>query len=79
MRQCRRRTSAAYTPAVPAYSLDLTSPNGPTYIPWHEFPEQMDVASRFTYDGWTYEVVEVAVKNFDAAGEPDLTLRCVAA
>jgi hypothetical protein len=64
---------------MPAYSLDLEGPDGNVYVPSHDFESEMRSGDTFTYDGWTWQVTEVATKQFDAPGEPDLTLRCVPA
>jgi hypothetical protein len=45
--------------------------------PSHEFPDEMHSGDTFTYDGWTWQVTQVAAKQFDAEGEPELTLRCI--
>jgi len=64
---------------MPAYSLDLEGLDGnSTYVPSHDFPTAMRPGDSFKYEGWTWEVTEVATKQFDASGEPELTLRCVA-
>lgn len=64
---------------VPEYSLDLDGPDGATYVPCHEFPDVMRAGDTFEHDGWTWQVLEVATKQFDAPGEPSETLRCVPA
>jgi hypothetical protein len=64
---------------MPAYSLDLEGPEGNTYVPSHDFPNEMRRGETFTLEGYTWQVVEVAKKQFDAPGEPDLTLRCIPA
>jgi hypothetical protein len=67
-----------YPRVMTAYSLDLEGPDGNTYVPSHDFPNEMGPSDTFTYNGWTWRVTEVARKQFDAPGEPELTLRCIA-
>jgi hypothetical protein len=62
---------------MPAYRLDLDGPDGPIYVPSHDFPSAMRAGDTFMYDGWTWQVTEVATKQFDKEGEPELTLRCI--
>jgi hypothetical protein len=59
---------------MPTYSLDLDGPDGKKWVPAHDFPERMKSGDRFTYDGWTWQVLEVAVSQHD--NDPDV-LRCV--
>ena len=61
------------------YSLDLDGPDGVTYVPSHDFPNEMRAGDRFERDGVMWQVLEVATKQFDAPPEPDKTLRCVPA
>jgi hypothetical protein len=64
---------------MPTYSLDLEGLDGKSiYVPSHHFANAMRPGDVFTYDGWTWVVTEVATKQFAAAGEPELTLRCIA-
>ncbi|MDP9223608.1 MAG: hypothetical protein M3P18_07075 [Actinomycetota bacterium] len=64
---------------MPEYSLDLDGPDGTTYVPSQEFPNAGRVGETFERDGWTWQVIAVAAKQFDAPGEPPETLRCVPA
>ena len=63
---------------MPEYSLHLEGPDGSKYVPSYEFPDAMHPGDTFSYDGWTWQVTAVATKQFDAPGEPELTLRCIA-
>lgn len=63
---------------MPSYSLDLALPGQePGYVPSHDFPGEMRNGDRFQYDGCTWQVIEVATKQFDSQGEPDKTLHCI--
>jgi hypothetical protein len=64
---------------VPEYSLDLDGPDGTAYVPSQAFPNAKRVGDTFERDGWTWQVIDVAAKQFDAPGEPPETLRCVPA
>jgi len=64
---------------MPAYSLDLEGPEERTFVESHDFPNEMRPGATFTHDGWTWQVIEVATKQFDAPGQPVLTLRCIPA
>jgi hypothetical protein len=65
---------------MPAYSLDLDRPGEePLYVPSHDFPNTMRSGDTFEYDGWTWQVMQVATKQFDREGEPEFTLRCIPA
>jgi recombination DNA repair RAD52 pathway protein len=37
----------------------------------------MQGGDTFGFDGWTWQVLEVAAKQFDTPDEPPETLRCV--
>jgi hypothetical protein len=64
---------------MPAYSLHLEGHGEPAiYVQSHDFPSAMKPGDKFAFKGWTWQVVEVAAKQFGAAGEPDKTLRCIA-
>ena len=64
---------------MPSYSLHLEGHDiSPRYVPSCDFPAEMQRGDRFGYDGWTWQVTEVAVKRFEAVGEPDKTLRAIA-
>jgi hypothetical protein len=62
---------------LPTYSLDLQGPEGVRYVPTHDFPEPVRRGDTFTYDGWTWQVTEVAAKQEAVPDEPDYTLRCL--
>lgn len=60
------------------YSLDLEVPGEEArYVKSHDFPNEVSTDDQIQYDGFTWQVFEVATKQFDAPGEPDKTLRCV--
>jgi len=63
---------------MPSYSLSLEGPEE-KYVPSYDFSDFMRPGSTFSHGGTTWRVVEVAVKQFDAEGEPGATLRCVPA
>jgi hypothetical protein len=76
----QRCWSRLYASAMPSYSLDLDLPGEESrYVPSHEFPNEMGRDDQFEYDGYTWHVIEVATKQFDAPGEPEKTLRCIPA
>lgn len=63
---------------MPSYSLDLQRPGeDDIYVPSHDFEGPMRPDDTFEYERWTWRVIEVATKQFDAEGEPEQTLRCV--
>lgn len=59
------------------YSLDLVDHEGNRYVPSHDFPGPIGIGDQFDYDGRSYEVVAVAIKQFKPdPGEATRTLRC---
>jgi hypothetical protein len=65
---------------VASYSLDLEAPDEDVpYVPTHDFDGTPRSGDTFEYDGRTWRVLEVAVKQFDAPGEPPNTIRAVLA
>lgn len=55
---------------MPSYSLDIEIPGEDNrYVPSHEFPNEMRVGDRFTYDDRNLQVIAVATKQFPR--EPD--------
>lgn len=61
------------------YSLALEGPDGEIYVPSHAFPNSMRAGDTFEHSGLTWQVLDVAVKQFEADGEPPQTLRCMPA
>ena len=63
---------------MPNYSLHLEAPGEePIYVASQQFDTEVQKDEKFTHEGRTWKVVEVAVKQFDAPGEPELTIRAV--
>jgi hypothetical protein len=60
---------------VATSSIALEGPDGETYVLSHDFPNPMRAGDTFAHDGLTWQVLEVAMKQFDAPGEPPETLR----
>jgi hypothetical protein len=59
------------------YSLDLEHHGDHHYVPSHDFHGPVGIGDRFDYEGRSYEVVAVAIKQFKPGpGEPPRTLRC---
>ena len=61
---------------MPRYSLDLDGPDSRTYVLSHDFPTEMRRGDRFDYGGFTWRIVAVSQRHYDAAGEAKLTLHC---
>jgi hypothetical protein len=60
------------------YSLRLEGTERESrYVPSYEFPGTLDIGDTFDFEGSTWRVSAVAVKQFDVPGEPPETLRCV--
>jgi hypothetical protein len=69
-----------YAPDMPSYSLDIEIPGEDNrYVPSHDLPTEMRAGHQFEYAGYKLQVAEVARKQFDAPGEPDLTIRAIPA
>jgi len=64
---------------MPIYNLGLDGPDGEQIIPAHEFPNEMRRDDTFEYDGYTWQVLQVATEQNAKQGEPVKILRCVPA
>jgi hypothetical protein len=59
------------------YSLDLEGDDERRYVPSHAFHGPVGIGDMFDYDGCSYEVVRVVIKQFKPnPGEPPRTLHC---
>jgi len=56
-------------------ALDLEGPEGEKWVERYEAAAEMKVGDTFVYDGWTFQVVAVAVRQYGT--NAPLVLRCV--
>jgi hypothetical protein len=59
---------------MPRYNLGLEGPDGEKWVEDYETPEEMRRGDRFEYDGYTWQVTEIAVPQ--SGSSEVLVLRC---